>query len=93
MENLSNPVTFPIAFPTKAMNVVATLQTNGDGGNMSKNRLYIQTLTTTGFTIQNRRGTIGTTPLVIKHQWPSSEHFCPYRLNKIQYLHSSFEVF
>nr|DAG48819.1 MAG TPA: hypothetical protein [Caudoviricetes sp.] len=31
--------------------------------------------------------------MVIKHQWPSSEHFCPYRLNKIQYLHSSFEVF
>jgi hypothetical protein len=47
---------FPIAFPTKAMNVVATLQTNGDGGNMSKNRLYIQTLTTTGFTIQNPQG-------------------------------------
>ena len=56
MENLSNPITFPIAFPTKAMNVVATLQTNGDGGNMSKNRLYIQTLTTTGFTIQNQQG-------------------------------------
>ena len=53
--NMSSPVTFPIAFPTKAMNVVAILQ-NDDGSNMSKNRLYIQTLTTTGFTIQNPQG-------------------------------------
>lgn len=54
--NMSNPVTFPIAFPTKALNVVTILQTNGDGGNMSKNRLYIQTLTTTGFSIQSPQG-------------------------------------
>ena len=53
---MSSPVKFPIAFPTKALNVVATLQTNGDGANMSKNRLYIQTLTTTGFTIQSPQG-------------------------------------
>lgn len=55
--NSSSPVTFPIAFSNKALNVVATLQLDGDGGNMSKNRLYIQTLTTTGFTIQNPQGT------------------------------------
>lgn len=55
--NAANPVTFPIAFPTAALNVVATLQTSGDGGNMSKSRLYIQTLTTTGFSIQNPQGT------------------------------------
>lgn len=55
--NSSSPVTFPIAFSNKALNVVATLQTNGDGGNMSKNRLYIQTLTTTGFTVQSPQGT------------------------------------
>lgn len=54
--NMSNPVTFPIAFPTKALNVVTILQTDGDGGNMSKNRLYIKTLTTTGFSIQNPQG-------------------------------------
>ena len=53
--NMSSPVKFPIAFPTKAMNVVAILQ-NEDSSNMSKNRLYIQTLTTTGFTIQNPQG-------------------------------------
>lgn len=55
--NSSSPVTFPIAFSNKALNVVATLQTDGDGGNMSKNRLYIQTLTTTGFTVQSPQGT------------------------------------
>ena len=54
--NMSDPVTFPIAFPTKALNVVTILQTDGDGGNMSKNRLYIQTLTTTGFSIQSPQG-------------------------------------
>lgn len=54
---MSNPVTFPIAFPTKALNVVAILQTSGDSANMSKNRLYIQTLNTTGFSIQNPQGT------------------------------------
>lgn len=51
--NAVNPVAFPIAFPKAALNIVATLQTSGD---MSKNRLYIQTLTTTGFTIQNPQG-------------------------------------
>ena len=55
--NAANPVTFPIAFPTTALNVVTTLQTSGDSGNMSKNRLYVQTLTTTGFSIQNPQGT------------------------------------
>lgn len=55
--NSNSPVTFPIAFSNKALNVVATLQTNGDGGNMSKNRLYVQTPTTTGFSIQSPQGT------------------------------------
>lgn len=55
--NAANPVTFPIAFPTTALNVVTTLQTSRDSGNMSKNRLYVQTLTTTGFSIQNPQGT------------------------------------
>ena len=59
--NMSNPVKFPIAFPTKALNVVTILQengtTNGDFGVISKSSLYIQALTTTGFSITNPHGT------------------------------------
>ena len=54
--NAFSPVTFPIAFPTRALNVIAVLQLDGDSGNMSKNRLYIQTLTRDGFSVQNPQG-------------------------------------
>ena len=54
--NATSPVTFPIAFSTACLNVVATLQTNGDGGNMSKNRLYVESISNAGFSMQNPQG-------------------------------------
>ena len=38
------------------MNVVATLQTSGDGSNMSKNRLCVNNVSKTGFGIENPQG-------------------------------------
>ena len=54
--NATSPVTFPIAFSTACLNVVATLQTNGDSGNMSKNRLYVDSIRNDGFSIQSPQG-------------------------------------
>ena len=54
--NATSPVTFPIAFSTACLNVVATLQTNGDDGNMSKNRLYVDSISNAKFSIQNPQG-------------------------------------
>ena len=54
--NATSPVTFPIAFSTACLNVVATLQTNGDTGNMSKNRLYIDSISNANFSIQSPQG-------------------------------------
>lgn len=54
--NATAPVKFPIAFSTACLNVVATIQTNGDDGNMSKNRLYVNSIRNDGFSIQNPQG-------------------------------------
>lgn len=54
--NKTSPVTFPIAFPTDCLNVVATIQINGDDGNMSKNRLYVNRISNASFSIQNPQG-------------------------------------
>lgn len=54
--NETSPVKFPIAFSTACLNVVATLQTNGDTGNMSKNRLYVDSISNNGFSIQSPQG-------------------------------------
>ena len=54
--NAPSPVKFPIAFSTACLNVVATLQTNGDTGNMSKNRMYVDTISNDGFSIQSPQG-------------------------------------
>lgn len=54
--NAGSPVTFPMTFPTACMNVVATIQTSGDGGNMSKNRLCVNNVSKTGFGIENPQG-------------------------------------
>lgn len=53
--NAGSPVNFPIAFPTACLNVVVTIQV-GDGSNVSKNRLYVDNLSRTGFSIQNPQG-------------------------------------
>lgn len=54
--NAGSRVTFPIEFSTNCLNVVATIQTNGDDGNMSKNRLYVNSISNAGFSIQNPQG-------------------------------------
>lgn len=50
--NQSSPITFPISFTKTVFTVLPILQT-ADGGNMSKNRLYVINLTVNGFTIYN----------------------------------------
>lgn len=45
-----NPVIFPISFKTKCLQVVPQLQAN-DGSNMSKSRVFITNLTTSGFSL------------------------------------------
>ena len=48
----STVVTFPISFAARVFMVLPILQTT-DGGNMSKNRLCVTTLTVKGFSIYN----------------------------------------
>jgi hypothetical protein len=50
--NSSTVVTFPISFAARTFIVLPILQTT-DGGNMSKNRLYVTNLTVKGFSIYN----------------------------------------
>lgn len=50
--NNPSPITYPISFTKTVFTVLPILQT-ADGGNMSKNRLYVTSLTVNGFTIYN----------------------------------------
>lgn len=50
--NNPSPITYPISFTKTVFTVLPILQT-ADGGNMSKNRLYVTSLTVKGFTIYN----------------------------------------
>lgn len=50
--NNPSPITYPISFTKTVFTVLPILQTS-DGGNMSKNRLYVTSLTVNGFTIYN----------------------------------------
>lgn len=54
--NNQNPITFPISFPRTVLNVVPQLQVLNDSGNMSKNRVAVTNLTTSGFSIQSPQG-------------------------------------
>ena len=50
--NNPSPITYPISFTKTVFTVLPILQTT-DGGNMSKNRLYVTNLTVKGFSIYN----------------------------------------
>lgn len=50
--NNPSPITYPISFTKTVFTVLPILQTT-DGGNMSKNRLYVTDLTIKGFDIYN----------------------------------------
>lgn len=50
--NNPSPITYPISFTKTVFTVLPILQTT-DGGNMSKNRLYVTSLTVKGFAIYN----------------------------------------
>lgn len=50
--NNPSPITYPISFTKTVFTVLPILQTT-DGGNMSKNRLYVIDLTIKGFGIYN----------------------------------------
>ena len=50
--NNPSPITYPISFTKTVFTVLPILQTT-DGGNMSKNRLYVTNLTVNGFKIYN----------------------------------------
>lgn len=50
--NNPSPITYPISFTKTVFTVLPILQTT-DGGNMSKNRLYVTDLTIKGFSIYN----------------------------------------
>lgn len=50
--NNPSPITYPISFTKTVFTVLPILQTT-DGGNMSKNRLYVIDLTIKGFDIYN----------------------------------------
>lgn len=49
----TNPITFPITYSKTVFNVVPQLQALNDSANMSKNRVAITNLTTSGFSLQN----------------------------------------
>lgn len=53
--NNPSPITYPISFTKTVFTVLPILQTT-DGGNMSKNRLYVTDLTIKGFGIYNPQG-------------------------------------
>ena len=53
--NNPSPITYPISFTKTVFTVLPILQTT-DGGNMSKNRLYVTNLTVKGFSIYNPQG-------------------------------------
>lgn len=50
--NNPSPITYPISFTKTVFTILPILQTT-DGGNMSKNRLYVTNLTVKGFSIYN----------------------------------------
>ena len=54
--NQASPVTFPITFPAKCLNVVPIIQTT-DISNIGKDRVLITTLNNAGFTIKYPQGT------------------------------------
>lgn len=55
--NQPSPITFPLGFASRCLNVVPQLQAPGDSANMSKNRVCVRNLTTTGFALENPQST------------------------------------
>lgn len=55
--NQPSPITFPVRFPSRCLNVVPQLQASGDSGNMSKNRVCVTDLTASGFALEYPQST------------------------------------